>query len=63
MLVRTGNCYKYSITAEISTARDSSYIKEGFRLGIRFLETVLEGGEDLTKKEKVANGEGKENCS
>ena len=36
---RTGICYKHSITAENSTARDSSFIKEGFRLRIRFVET------------------------
>ena len=31
---RTGSCYKHSINAENSTARDSSYIKEGFRLKV-----------------------------
>ena len=56
---RTGSCYKHHITAENSTARDSSYIKEGFRLGIRFVETEL-GGFD---KKKVANREGEGNCS
>ena len=41
---RTGSCYKYSITAENSTTRDSTYIEEGFRLQIRFVETELGGG-------------------
>ena len=52
---RRGCCEKHSITAENSTPRDSLYIKEGFRLRIRFVETGL--GEDLIKKKKVANGE------
>ena len=47
--------FKHSITAENSTARDSSYIKEGFRLQIRFVETGL-GVFDKGKK-KVANGQ------
>ena len=38
---RTGSCYKHCITTESSTDRDSSYIMEGFRLWIRFVETVL----------------------
>ena len=46
---RTGSCYKNSITAENSTAKDSLYIKEGFRLWIRFVETGL-GGFDKEKK-------------
>ena len=45
---RTGNCYKHSITVENNTARDSLYIKEGFRLWIRFVETGL--GLGLIKK-------------
>ena len=52
---RTGSCYKNSITAENSTAKDSLYIKEGFRLWIRFVETGL-GGFDKEEK-KVANGQ------
>ena len=46
---RTGSCYKNSITAENSTAKDSLCIKEGFRLWIRFVETGL-GGFDKEKK-------------
>ena len=46
---RTGSCYKHSITAEKSTAMDSSYIKEGFRLWIRLVKTRL-GGFDNQKK-------------
>ena len=46
--------FKHSITAENSTARDNSYIKEGFRLRIGFVETGL-GGFD--KEKKVANGQ------
>ena len=61
---RTGSCYKHHITAENSTARDSLYIKEGFRLPIRFVETRLEGFEKEKEKEKkVANEEGERNCS
>ena len=41
---RTGSCYKYSITAENSTTRDSTYIEVGFRLQIRFVETEWGGG-------------------
>ena len=52
----TGSYYKHSIAAENSTARDSSYIKEGFRLGIRFVETEL-GGFD---KKKWQIGRGRE---
>ena len=52
---RTGSCYKHHITAENSTARDSSYIKEGFRLGIRFVETEL-GGFDKKKKWQIGRG-------
>ena len=52
---RTRSCYKHSITAENSTARDSSYIKEGIRLQIRFVEMGL-GGFDKEKK-KVANAQ------
>ena len=49
-----GSCYKQSIPAENSTARDSSYINEDFRLRIRFVETRLGGFE----KKRVVNGEG-----
>ena len=49
---RTGSCYKHHITAENSTARDSSYIKEGFRLWIRFVET---GFGNLEKKRKESS--------
>ena len=56
---RTGSCYISTvITAENSTDRNSSYIKESFRLWLRFVETG-----DLKKKKKVANGEGEGNCS
>ena len=51
---RTGSSYKHSITTENSTATDSLYIKEGFRLWITFVETGLGG--DVIKKKKVANG-------
>ena len=37
---RTGICYKHSITGGNSTTRDSSNIKEGFRLQIRFVEMM-----------------------
>ena len=56
----TGSYYKHSIAAENSTARDSSYIKEGFILRIRFVETGLG---DLKKSGKWTYGEGKGNCS
>ena len=59
----TGSCYKHSITAENNTARDSSYIKEGFRLWIRFVETGLGGFDKEKKSGKWANGEGEGNCS
>ena len=49
---KTGSCYKHHITAENSTARDSSYIKEGFRLPIRFVETGLRGFEKEKKRKK-----------
>ena len=62
---RTGSCYKYSITAENSTTRDSTYIEEGFRLQIRFVETELGGGresvpqtEQVRKNVKVQEGTG-----
>ena len=51
---RTESCCKHSITAENSTARDSSYIKEGFRLQIRFVET----GWGFGKKNKSGKWEG-----
>ena len=54
---RTGGCYKHSITAENSTARDSSNIKEGFRLQIRSVETRLGGFDKEKKKKKVVNGQ------
>ena len=60
---RTGSCYKHSITAENSTAMDSSYIKEGFRLRIRFLETGLGEFDKGKKCGKWENGEGEGNCS
>ena len=41
MYRRAGDCYKHRITAKNSTARDSSYIKESFKLWIRFVETGL----------------------
>ena len=41
MYRRTGSCNKHCNTAENSTARDSLYIKEGFRLWLRFGETEL----------------------
>ena len=47
--------FKHSITAENSTARDSSYIKKGFRLRIGFVESGL-GGFDKEKK-VVPNGQ------
>ena len=60
----TGSCYKHSITAENNTARDSSYIKEGFRLWIRFVEMWFRGFDKEKKKSgKWANGEGEGNCS
>ena len=49
----TGSCYKHSITTESSTARNSSYIKEGFRLLIRFVEMGLG---DLVKEKKWQMG-------
>ena len=60
---RTRSCYKRSIIAENSTARESSYIKEGFRLQIRFVEMGL-GGVDKEKKEKNGKWEGEQkgNC-
>ena len=54
---RTRSCYKRSIIAENSTARESSYIKGGFRLQIRFVEMGL-GGVDKEKKKKMGNGRG-----
>ena len=51
---RTGSCYKHNITAGNSTARDSSCIKESFRLWIRFVETKL-GRFDEEKSGKWAN--------
>ena len=40
---RTGSCYISTvITAENSTDRNSSYIKESFRLWLRFVETGFE---------------------
>ena len=58
---KTGSCYKHHITAENSTARDSSYIKEGFRLPIRFVETGLRGFEkEKKKKKKWQMGRGRE---
>ena len=54
---RTGSCHKHCITAENSTARDTSYIKEGFRLRIRFAEKGL-GLFDKEKKGTWANGGG-----
>ena len=42
---RAGSCYKHSITAVNSATRDSSYIKEGFRLRLSFVETWIKGGE------------------
>ena len=54
-----GNCYKQSIPAKNSTARDSSYINEDFRLRIRFVETRL-GGFEKKKGGKWGRGE---NCS
>ena len=60
---RTGSCYKYSITAENSTARDSLYIKESFRLWIRFMETGLGRFDKEKRSGKWANGEGEGNCS
>ena len=43
MYRKTGSYYNYkhSITAENSTATDSSYIKEGFRFRIRLEEMGL----------------------
>ena len=61
MCRRTGSCYKHSITAEKSTASDSSYITEGFRLQIRFVETGLGGFVKENKSGKWANQEG--SCS
>ena len=49
---RTGTCYKHCITAENSTAWDSSYIKKGFILWIRFVETGL-GWFDEEKKRQM----------
>ena len=54
---RTGSCYKHSITAENSTARDSYYIKEGFRLPISFMETALGGFEKEKKRGEWGEGE------
>ena len=51
---RTGSCYKHCINAGNSTARDSSYIRKGFRLQVRFVETGL-GWFD--KEKKVGNGQ------
>ena len=45
-----GSRYKHSITAENSTDGDSSYIKEGFRLKMRF-EEMGSGG--IWKREKM----------
>ena len=42
--------YKHSITAENSTTRDSLYIKESFRLRIRFAETGLWGEKKQLRK-------------
>ena len=54
---RTGSCYKHNIIAGNSTARDSSYIKEGFRLWKRFVETGVgegkKGGEVGGRRERV----------
>ena len=52
---RTGSFYKHSITAENSTTSDTSYIKEGFSLQIRFVEAGLWGG----KKSGEGTEEGK----
>ena len=49
---RTGRYYKHNITAENHTPMDSSNIKDGFILQIRFVEIRL--GE----RKKVGNGEG-----
>ena len=58
---RTWSCYKHTITAENSTARGSSYIKEGVRLQIRFVEMWLGGFDKEKKKEekrkKATNGQ------
>ena len=54
---RAGSCYKHSTTAENSTSRDSSYIKEGFRLWIRFVETGF-GNLEKKKKRKQQMGRG-----
>ena len=51
---RIGSCYKHSLAAENTPARDSSYIKEGFRLRLRFMETGLE---EFDKEKKIANGQ------
>ena len=53
---RTGSCYKHSITAENSTARDSYNIKKGFRLRIRFMETALGGFEKEKKTWRMGRG-------
>ena len=54
-MYRTGSCYKHSITAENSTARDSLYIKAGFRLQIRLMGTRFEGFDKEKKSGKQAN--------
>ena len=56
MYRRTGSCYKHSITAENSTARDSLYIKEGFKLQIRFVETGLRSEKKLKKECQIGRG-------
>ena len=50
---RTGSCYEHSINAEKSTTRDSLYIKEGFRLRIRFVETGGGGGDKGSQNVKL----------
>ena len=57
---RTGNSYKDCITAENSTATDSLYIKEGFRLWIRFVETGLRLFDKEKKKTNKEMGKGSE---
>ena len=53
---RTGTCYKHCITAENSFARDSSNIKEGFRLWIRLWK---QGWGNLIKKANCQIGKGR----
>ena len=60
---KTGSCYKHSITAESSIAKDSSYIKEGFRLRVKFVKMRFDkknwqmgrGREIVPKTEQVRN--------